>query len=362
MTHRYGAWARRLNSIRSQGQYRQLKPILPTGPTTGILEGKERVLAASNDYLGLAWSHKHHGRGAGSSRLITGTRPMHVTLERELEEWLGRPALLFGSGYQANLAVFSTCCTADQTIASDERNHASIIDGIRLSRANRVILPHADPTAIPEATDLIAIEGLFSMDGDIPPISDYPSSPLLAVDEAHALGCLGPGGRGASAAVNRVPDILIGTFGKAFGAAGAFVAGPPELRELLINAGRSFIYTTAPPESVVHAALQGLRTIRARPELRERLQENAHELRRSLRNQGWEVLGSAHILPILTGEHTMEIADHLLKNGVFAPGIRYPTVARGSERIRVTLSAAHTPDQLRTIADAFESARIKFKR
>ena len=314
------------------------------------------LIACSNDYLGLAWRMRVRGGGSGGSRLISGSRPSHETLERALEEWLGRPALLFPSGYQANLAVFSTVCGAGDRVASDALNHASIIDGLRLSRAERLIVPHADPTAIPTGMTLVAVESLYSMEGDIPPLALYPSEPWLAVDEAHALGCLGPDGRGVAAAAGREPDILIGTFGKAFGAAGAFVVGPPELKDLLINAGRPFIYSTAPSEAVAKAALKGLRAAQQAPELRERLAANASTLRGHLTELGWTVGGEAHILPVHCGIGAMAIAKRLMEHGVYAPGIRYPTVPAGRERIRLTVSAAHSEEDLARIADAFGTA------
>lgn len=352
---RYTTWHQRLVRIAEMGRTRALRTIVPTGPTTGRLEGRDVIIACSNDYLGLAWHPDVRaaatGAGSGGSRLISGSRPAHEQLEHALEDWLGRPALLFPSGYQANLAVFSTVCTADQSVASDAANHASIIDGLRLGRAQRTVVPHADAAAIPADTQLIVTEGLFSMDGDLPPLADYPSGPWLAVDEAHAIGCLGPGGRGAAAAAGVTPDIRIGTFGKAFGASGAFVEGPPELKQLLVNAGRSFIFTTAPPEPVAAMALAGLRA--ATDELRERLMSNAHTLRVGLGQLGWPVLGDAHILPVVVGDRALDLSKQLLSRGVFAPAIRYPTVPVGTERIRVTASAAHTSTQLDRILDAF---------
>lgn len=353
---RYTAWRVRLEAIADEGRTRRLRTLLPTSPTRAIFHGREVLVACSNDYFGLGWTQRSAGRGPGSSRLISGTRPAHEALERALEEWLGMPALVFPSGFHANLAVFSTACIAGQRVASDALNHASIIDGLRLSRAERIIVPHADPTALPTHLDLVAIEGLYSMDGDVPPIADYPIDPWLAVDEAHAIGCLGPDGKGAAAAAGRTPDILIGTFGKAFGSAGAFVAGPQELKDLLINAGRSFIYSTALAEGLAQRSLDALRLIRERPGLRLRLAENASTLRRYLTQLGWNVLGDHHILPVLTTDHTMVVADRLLEHGVFAPAIRAPTVPPGLERIRLTVNAQHTDEDLDRIATAFGSA------
>lgn len=351
---RHSPWARRLDEIQRAGRWRKLRTVTPTGPTTAHLEGRSVVVACSNDYLGLASDPRiqqaARGAGVASSRLISGDRPIHRALEAQLEDWLGRPALIFSSGFLANLAVFSTVCVSGDRVASDAYNHASIIDGLRLSRAERTIVPHADPRAIPAEVQLIVLEGLYSMDGDTPPLRDYPTEPWLAVDEAHAVGCLGPRGRGAAAAVGIEPDILIGTFGKAFGAAGAFVAGPPELKELLINAGRSFIFTTGMPEPVAAMALAGLQA--ATDALRQRLAANVVRLRTGLRQLGWDPLGEAHIVPIVAGGRALALAERLLQADIYAPPIRYPTVARGQERLRFTVSAAHTPEQLDRICDA----------
>jgi 7-keto-8-aminopelargonate synthetase-like enzyme len=331
-----------------------LRALQPTGPTTAELDGQRIVVACSNDYLGLAWANRDlasRGGGSGASRLISGSRPIHHELEDALEALFDRPALLFNSGYQANLAVFSTVCEAGQTIASDALNHASIIDGLRLSRSARRVVPHAQPASIPADADAIAVEGLFSMDGDIPPLTTYPSAPLLLVDEAHAVGAMGPEGRGAAAEMGVCPDALIGTFGKAYGASGAFVIGPPSLKALLINAGRSFIFSTALPEPTARLALAGLRG--ADPALRDALATNTRRLRSGLEQLGWSLRGQHHIVPVVAGPASMALAARLLKQGVFAPGIRFPTVPAGQERVRLTTSAAHTDDQIDQILDAF---------
>lgn len=354
MNARYDRLRARVDTIRAAGRERRAVPLVPTGPTTAELDGREVIVACSNDYLGLAWDREIQraafGGGSGGSRLISGSRPLHTALEEAVGEWLGMPALVFGSGYHANLAVFSTVCEPGDVVLSDAANHASIIDGLRLSRAERRVVPHADPTALDSGARMIAVEGLFSMDGDIAPLQSYPTEPWLAVDEAHAVGCLGPDGRGAAAMLGVAPDFVIGTFGKAFGAAGAFVAGPPELIALLVNAARTFIFTTAPPEPVAAMALAGLR--RADDALRQRLESNVRRFRCALLQLGWEPLGDAHIVPIVTGAGTMALAARLRERGVFAPGIRWPTVPAGLERIRFTVSAAHTEEQLDRICDA----------
>lgn len=353
---RYEPWRSRLAAIDDAGLTRSLSSLKMVSPTRGQLNTQDVIVACSNDYLGLAFHPElcgaAKGVGAGASRLISGSRPIHHQLEDALEEAYGRPALLFVSGYQANLAVFSSVCEAGQHIASDALNHASIIDGIRLSPSECVVVPHGEPDAIPNGTDLIVVEGLYSMNGDRAPLDQYPKEPWLAVDEAHALGCLGPRGLGRAAEVGVEPDILVGTFGKALGAAGAFVVGPPELKELLINTGRSFIYTTAAPEPLVAMALAGFKLALGADDLRERLVQNTVYFRQGLAQLGWQALGSAHIVPVMAGKQVMDLSARLEKRGVLAPGIRYPTVAKGEERIRFTLSAAHTTVELDQILDA----------
>lgn len=357
---RYAPWHERLTELAKRGLQRRLRTIRPTGATTGELDGRPVIIACSNDYLGLAWHPSvraaARGGGSGSSRLIAGDRPVHHQLEAAVEAWLGRPATLFTSGYHANLGVLTAVAAAGTHVVSDALNHASIIDGLRLARARRTVVPHADPTAIPNDADLMVVEGLYSMDGDVPPLAAYPTSPLLMVDEAHALGALGPDGAGAAAADGRVPDIRVGTFGKALGAHGAFVEGPPSLRDLLINTARSFIFTTGMPEPTAAMALAGLMIMRREPERRHRLATNATRLRRGLRDLGWRPLGEAHIVPVVVGEEAVALDVRLQRAGIFAAAIRPPTVAPGTERIRLTVSAAHTDEQLDRICDAMGPA------
>lgn len=353
---RYAAWRDQLGELDAAGRRRRLRTLTPTGPTTARLEGREVVVACSNDYLGLAWRDEvraaAHGGGSGGSRLISGDRPIHHQLEGALEAWLGRPATLFTSGWHANLGVLGAILGRGDRVASDALNHASIIDALRLSRAERVVVPHADPAAVPSDVRAIVVEGLYSMDGDTPDLASYPSEPWLVVDEAHAIGCLGPGGRGVAASQGGQPDVLVATFGKALGAAGAFVVGPPELRELLVNAARSFIFTTAPPEPVTAMALAGLTVMLREPELRQRLAANAQRLRVGLRGLGWDPLGAHHIVPIVVGPGAVALDGRLQRAGIFAAAIRAPTVAPGTERIRFTVSAAHTHEQIDRILDA----------
>lgn len=287
---------------------------------------------SSNDTLGLAWELKDswRGSGAGSSRLISGDRPAHHALEAALQQRFGQRALVFSSGYQANLAVLTTLFEAGQRVASDALNHASIIDGLRLARCEKTLVPHLEPP--PEGVDGYVFESLYSMDGDrgVPHRGDGPSPHWLVVDAAHSVGTAPPPDH----------DVLIGTFGKAFGAAGAFVCGPDELIELLISRGRSFVYTTGLAEPAAAAALEGLR--RATDERAERLRDRVRRFRAGVP----KAPGQDHIVPVVLGEATMQAASALLDAGVYVPGIRWPTVARGQERLRFSLSAAHTDDQI----------------
>ncbi|MES2640329.1 MAG: aminotransferase class I/II-fold pyridoxal phosphate-dependent enzyme [Myxococcota bacterium] len=355
---RYTVLAERVDAARKEGLLRRLRLVEPTDGAEARVDGRVVTLFCSNDYLGLAGHPEiaaaYTGGGAGASRLISGNRPAHLALEEALGELYGRPATLFGSGFTANLALLTTLLTAEDTVASDALNHASIIDGVRLSGAKKVILEHGRPD-IPAGTRLAVVEGLYSMDGDVLDLPRYfGGDHWLAVDESHTFGCLGPGGRGAALAKGVVPDFLMGTLGKALGVVGAFVVGPPELRELLVSFGRTFVYTTGLPEPVARAALVGLRLANA--ERRERLAHNTRRLRMGLWQIGAAALGEAHVVPVVTGERTMAVAEQLLDKGYYVAGIRWPTVPRGRERVRITVSAAHTEAQIDGLIDALDGA------
>jgi len=350
---RYAAWRARADAIEREGLKRTLRALVPVGPTRAALpDGRLCDVFSSNDYLGLAEHPAIRGAmatgGAGAARLISGNRRGHDALEDALGAWMGRPVTLFGSGYLANLAVFTALFGAGDQVASDALNHASIIDGLRLSRCARTVMPHGS-VDVPAGANVVAVEGLYSMDGDFAPVAQLAAvggAPLLVVDEAHAVGCIGPGGRGVAALAGVTPDVVVGTLGKAFGAAGAFVAGPPEVREVLVSSARPFIYTTGLPEGVALAAMEGLRL--ATDERRERLAAQVQRLRVGLAQVGVRAGGVAHIVPIRTGPRTMELAGALLERGFLVGGVRYPTVARGDERLRV-LRRAPRPIRMRRI-------------
>jgi 8-amino-7-oxononanoate synthase len=343
--------------VEALGLKRELRELEMVDGVQGILSGRRVTVFCSNDYLGLA----HHpdvqgafdGTGAGASRLISGNRPAHVALEEKISDLFGRPATLFSSGYHANLALMSTAVEPGDRVASDALNHASLIDGLRLSRATRQVLPHGDPSGIEPGTRMVVVEGMYSMDGDILDLQSYRGEHWLVVDEAHAFGVLGQQGRGAAAAQGVEPDFVVGTLGKAIGTYGAFVVGPPSLRELLVSRARTFIFTTGLPEPVVRASLVALDL--ATDDRRGRLSENVVRFRDGLRGLGIAALGETHIVPIVLGARTMAVADGLLARGFWVAGIRAPTVPDGTERLRITLSALHTPDQIDQLLEALSA-------
>jgi 8-amino-7-oxononanoate synthase len=339
----------------------------------------------TNDYLGLsthpalaaagAATATRDGYGASASRLVSGDLPAHRNLERALAAFLLRPAtLLFPTGYQTNLGVLTSLAAKDDLIVSDALNHASLIDGARLSRAQIAIYAHADVAAARQALAapgpfrrrFLVTESLFSMDGDVAPlaalaqVADHANA-IFVVDEAHALGVLGPAGRGLCAAAGVVPDVLIGTLSKAFGAAGGFAAGDVALRDLLLNRARTFIYTTGLPPPVAAAAGAALALISSDEghDRRRRLGEHIAEVGDRLRFAG--LIPSppqGPILPVILGTEARALAaaSTLRGRGCFVPAIRPPTVPPGSARLRVTLSSAHQSDDLIRLVDALLEA------
>jgi 8-amino-7-oxononanoate synthase len=369
-----------LDSLTGCGRLRALpnlagsSRVLVTGP------GGESLLSfCSNDYLGLA-SHPaptaaahlaaaQSGFGAGASRLVAGDLPEHRSLEAALASLVRLPsALLFPTGYQANIGVITALAGTADLIVADRAVHASIIDACRLSRAKLAFYPHLKLEKAEHhlATlggtarrRLLITESLFSMDGDFAPLAELADlakthDAALYVDEAHALGLFGPGGSGVCSQAQVVPDVLIGTLGKAVGSAGAFAAGSALLRDYLINRARTFIFTTALPPPVAAAALAAVRLI-ASPEgedLRLRLSDNINNLRGHL-GLPLQTIPSP-IIPVILGTdaEAVQAAHSLRSRGLFVQAIRPPTVPEGTSRLRLTVSAAHTPSQIARLAEA----------
>jgi glycine C-acetyltransferase/8-amino-7-oxononanoate synthase len=376
--------AERLEELRERGLYRQLRLIEgPQGPSVK-LDGRPVLLLCSNNYLGLADRTEvreaaaaaalHWGAGAGASRLISGHMEPHRLLEERLAAFKGyEAALLFGSGYLANTGVVAALAGRNEVVFSDELNHASIVDGCRLSRAETFVYRHGDLEHLAWALyhvrgkpALIVTDGIFSMDGDVAPLPELLElarrhGARLLVDEAHATGAIGPGGRGsvAAAGLSGEVDVVVGTLGKALGSYGAYACANEETIDFLVNTARSFIFSTAPPPPAAGAALAALDLLEAEPELVGQLQGNARTLRTALAAEGLEVTRSqTQVVPVGVGgaEAAMELCEAALRRGVFAQGIRPPTVPEGSSRLRCTVMATHRREELVGAARAIGAA------
>jgi 8-amino-7-oxononanoate synthase len=373
-----------LDALTSANRRRAAPPLTGLSRVRPDLDGKPMLSFCSNDYLGLA-SHPalasaaaeaaaRDGSGSSASRLVSGDLPAHRNLELALAAFLRRPAALtFPSGYQTNIGVVTALAGRNDLIVSDALNHASLVDGCRLSRARVAVYPHGDPRAARRLLAagstfrrrLLVTESVFSMDGDAAPLAALAEAAaatdsVLIVDEAHALGVLGPGGRGLCAAAGILPDVLIGTLGKAFGASGGFAAGVAPLRDILVNRARTFIFTTALAPPAAAAAEAGLRLIagvegdRRRAQLADRRQALGDAL---VRRGAMAAIPVGPIVPVVLGSEAraLAVSAALSARGLFIPAIRPPTVPPGSSRLRITLSSAHEPaDVERLIAALHE--------
>jgi 8-amino-7-oxononanoate synthase len=370
--------AERLEELRGRGLHRRLRLIEGPQGTTVTLDGRPVLLLCSNNYLGLADRAEvraaaaaaalRWGAGAGASRLISGNMEPHRALEAGLASFKGyETALLFGSGYLANTGAIAALAGPGEVVFSDELNHASIIDGCRLSRAETFVYRHRDTEHLAWALRraqgrpaLIVTDGVFSMDGDVASLPELLElarrhGARLMVDEAHATGAVGPGGRGtvSAAGLSGEVDVVVGTLGKALGSYGAYVCASGETVDYLVNAARPFIFSTAPPPPAVGAAAKSLEILEAEPELVDRLQANAGLLRGALAEEGLDVgRSTSQVVPVEIGEAepTMRLCEEALRRGVFAQGVRPPTVPEGACRLRFTVMASHSPEELRRAA------------
>ena len=376
---------RGLEEIKRRNLYRQLKVVDGEQDATIRLDGQEVLNLSSNNYLGLA-NHPalkeaaiealdRYGCGSGASRLISGNMTAHEELEQRIARFKGtEAALVFNSGYQANVGIIATLVEKGDVVLSDELNHASIIDGCRLSRAAVSVYRHCDldhlegalKSAPAAARKLIVTESIFSMDGDVAPLREMVElaerhGAMVMVDEAHATGVRGPNGAGVVAETGLGDRVLVqmGTLGKALGAFGAYVAGGGKLKELLINRARSFIFTTSLPPVVLAMAGAAVGLVEKEPARQCALRRNTEQLRGGLGKLGYTVGGSTQIIPVMVGEERpcMELAARLLESGFYVQGIRPPTVPPGTSRLRVTTMATHTTKQMEQALDAFGHAR-----
>jgi glycine C-acetyltransferase/8-amino-7-oxononanoate synthase len=372
---------RELEARRTAGLDRRIRWIDGVQDTWVTVDGRRALLLCSNNYLGLA-NHPavreaatkaaaDYGVGAGASRLISGSMRLHRELEEQLAAFKGTDAaLLFNSGYHANVGTISTLVGSGDAVFSDELNHASIIDGCRLSGACIRIYRHNDVEHLDTLLAgtvarrrLVVTESVFSMDGDSAPLTAICDlaeryDAMVMVDEAHATGVVGPEGRGMVAAegLQRRVAVQMGTLGKALGTFGAFVAGSRAMTDWLLNTARSFVYTTALPPPVVAAAAAALQIVRTDAERRQRLHDNAQYLRSAFEQLRLGVgAPGSHILPVLIGdaERAVRISERLLSEGVFVQGIRPPTVPPGTARLRVTPMSTHKAEDLAFAVEVF---------
>ncbi len=371
--------------LQNDPQYRFLRTVEATRDGIHVrLEGRELIAFCSNDYLGLthhpqviqAWKNgaARHGVGSGAAHLVSGHHRAHAALEEELADFLGRPkALLFSTGYMANLGVLSALAGRGDRIWEDRLNHASLIDGARLSGARLHRYPHGDLAHLrarlePSGARLIATDGLFSMDGDLAPLPELAelaqqAGAQLLVDDAHGIGVLGEQGRGSLehwGLEGQAVPILVGTLGKAFGTFGAFVAGSEELIETLVQRARTYLYTTAPPPALAEATRMSLDLVRREGWRRQRLQSLIQRFRQGVESLGLPLLPShTPIQPLLAGSAQRALAwsQALEARGIWVVPIRPPTVPEGSARLRITLSAAHEDEDLERLLDALAALK-----
>ncbi|WCK55275.1 8-amino-7-oxononanoate synthase [Aneurinibacillus sp. Ricciae_BoGa-3] len=372
-----------LNELTKNGLYRKLRRMESAASNRVIVEGHEMLMFASNNYLGLADDHRliraacqaieRYGTGSSGSRLTTGNTLLHEQLEGRLAQFKGtEAAIVFNTGYMANIAALTSLVGEGDVILSDALNHASIIDGCRLSRARTVIYRHADmqdlENKLKESTSfrqrLIVTDGVFSMDGDIAPLPDIVSlaekyQATIMVDDAHATGVLGNNGTGTAEHFGLKDRIAVqlGTLSKALGAEGGYIAGKQELIDYLLNRARPFIFSTALSPGVIASALEALDIVELEPERRWRLHHVSSYARQELSRLGFHVLdGQTPILAVVIGvaDAAVTFSKRLEDNGIFAPAIRPPTVPIGSSRIRITLMASHTDEDIQSLIQSFQ--------
>jgi len=372
-----------LDELERQGLRQHPRTLESEQRARARFDGKEVVNLASNNYLGLAAHPKlkeaaakaadEYGAGSGAVRTIAGTMTLHRELERRFASFKGADAaLMFQSGFTSNAGTVAAILTPEDVIVSDQLNHASIIDGARLSRAEIKVFPHKDVAAadaILEETkkegrrQLLITDGVFSMDGDIAPLAGLVDvadrhDAIMMVDDAHASGVFGKNGRGTidHFGMHGRVDIQVGTLSKAIGVLGGFIAGPQTLITWLVNRGRPFLFSTSAPPAVVAACLEALDIMRDEPDRLERLWSNTTMFKEGLHELGFDTGASqTPITPVITGEEeaTQRFATRLFEEGVFAPAIVFPTVARGSARVRTIVTADHTEQDLLDALDIF---------
>ena len=375
-----------LAQLNQVGLSRSLRSVMTAPIGRALLDGREVILLGSNNYLGLsvhpivveaaAAAVQKYGTGASASRLMSGNCDLYTELETKIAEAKGtEAALVFGSGYLANIGTIPVLASEGDLILSDALNHASIIDGCRLSQATKQIYRHCDVEHLESLLAqsmkfrhrLIVTDGVFSMDGDITPLSEICGlaeryDATVMVDDAHSFGVLGETGGGTIEhfGLENRDVIQMGTLSKAIGGLGGYVAGSTALIDFLMNRARGFIFTTGLPPATLAGASAAIDVIRSNPELRQRLFSNVLLLKNALLERGFQLLPSqTQILPLILGaaDVASRFAETLLSHGVYAPAIRPPTVPEGTSRLRISVIASHTTEDLETAVKGFEAAR-----
>jgi len=374
-----------LFSLKNKGLYRRLSTIGSAQTPRILKDGRELILLSSNNYLGLSTHPKvkkasieaieQYGTGAGGSRLATGNTEMYNSLEERIAKFKGtEDALVFSTGYMANTGTISSLMKNGDLILSDELNHASIIDGCRMSRAEVAVYPHRDVSCIETALrkskhprKLIVTDGIFSMDGDVPPLPEIVEvaekyDAMVMVDDAHATGVLGKHCGGTSDYFNVSVDVNMGTLSKALASIGGHVAGSTELIDYLRNSARPFVYSTALPPPAVAAAKAAIDVVETENPAKK-LWKNIAMYKKGLADMGFTVKSETQIIPLMTGEtgNTIKAANELERLGVFAQGIRPPTVPEGKGRIRTSLMATHTEHDIKEALSAISVIKEKYR-
>lgn len=381
-------FADELKRLKEQSLYRYMRTMDSEQSKYVEMQGRKILMLASNSYLDLAADERvkkaaaeaalKWGAGSGGSRLTTGNTALHEALESKLAQFKGtEAALVFNTGYMANVGIISALCNSESVIFSDEYNHASIIDGARLSKARIVVYKHNDMQdleakilATPCSRGLIVSDAVFSMDGDIVDLPAFVALGkkyhlLTMIDEAHATGVIGKTGHGTVEHFGNIahPDILMGTLSKSLGAEGGYACASKVIIEYLKNKARSFIFATSQAPATLAAALKAIEVLEQEPERAQNLQHNVEFFLNVLHAEGVEAKSPTAIIPIIIGDEAiaLKVADELLTKGILAPAIRYPTVAKGTARLRIALMATHTEEELARTAKLIGEAIRKYQ-
>jgi 8-amino-7-oxononanoate synthase len=383
---KFRAFKRRADLVRSEGLYFYMRKMESSADAHVVVEGQPMLMFSSNNYLGLA-NHplvkeavikavQTFGTGAGSARLMGGTFRLHEELEERLADWEGQEAaIVYSSGYVSNLATLSTLLGKNDLALIDEHVHASLIDGLRFGQVPIRVFSHNDikdlhkklSASKGQANTMIVVDGVYSMEGDIARLPEIYQlakefQSLLLLDEAHGTGVLGATGRGTAEhfGLHGKIDVIAGTLSKALGGVGGFVSGSREMVDYLKHNARGFLFSAALPPSTCAGLIAAMEIIKKEPERLDRLRRNSERLRSGLQRQGWKTgLSQSPIIPVVLGHErkTYEMTLALYKQGIYASPVIYPAVKKAAARLRLSVMATHTDEDIDRTLDAFERAR-----